>query len=286
MPGQGARSHIVDGMGDMELPFQPGSVSRDVLQRPVFLLGGMNALLLQLAEPGVAAGVADHSDFANRIFDRLRHTIDLLVEIGLGEPSEAERAIDEMEAAHRGVAGSMPDGSTYDAADPELRLWVLATLIATVLQVEERYVGEFSEEERRRYIQESQAVAKALGVDLPPDLESFRHYMRERLDSLEVTGDARHIADHVLHARIGMIPPAGLAPLRVVTADLLPARLRAAYGLYLSPRQRRWLRRVQRLSRIVVPRLPHWIRTFPLLRPASGVRELLRDRTMAGRNRR
>lgn len=263
-------------MGEVELPFQPGTVSRDVLRRPVFLLGGMNALLLQLAEPRVAAGVAEHSDFADRVFDRLRHTIDLLVEIGLEEPSDAERAVDEMEEAHRGVAGSMPDGSIYDAADPELRLWVLATLIATVLQVEERYVGEFGEGERSRYIQESQAVARALGVDLPPDLESFRHYMRKRLDSLEVTADARHIANHVLHARIGVIPPAALAPLRVATADLLPARLGAAYGLELSPRQRRWLGRMQRITRKTLRRLPHWIRTFPILRPMSGVRELWR----------
>lgn len=273
-------------MGDVELPFEPGTVSRDVLRRPVFLLGGMNALLLQLAEPGVAAGVAEHSDFANRIFDRLRHTIDLLVEIGLGEPPEAERAVNEMEEAHRGVAGSMPDGSIYDAADPELRLWVLATLIATVLQVEERYVGEFGEDERSRYIQESRAVARALGVEIPPDLGSFRQYMSERLDSLEVTANAGHIADHVLHARIGVIPPAALAPLRVVTADLLPARLRAAYGLNLSPRQQRWLGRMQRLTRKTLPRLPHWIRTFPILRPTSGVRELLRETASTGRDRR
>lgn len=265
-------------MSDVELPFQPDTISRDVLRRPVFLLGGMNALLLQLAEPGVAAGVADHSDFANRIFDRLRHTIDLMVEIGLGEPDDAERAAREMEKAHRGVAGSMPDGSTYDASDPELRLWVLATLIATVLQVEERYVGEFGEGERSRYIEESLAVARVLGVDLPPDLGSFRKYMRGRLESLEVTTNARQIAGHVLYARIGPIPPATLAPLRVVTADLLPARLRASYGLDLSPRQRRWLHRTQRLSRMTLPHLPHWIRTFPILRPTSGVRELLREK--------
>lgn len=265
-------------MDDVELPFQRGTVSRDVLRRPVFLLGGMNALLLQLAEPGVAAGVAEHSDFANRIFDRLRHTIDLMVEIGLGEPDDAERAVTEMEEAHRGVAGTMPDGSTYDAADSELRLWVLATLIATVLQVEEAYVGEFGEDERSRYIEESQVVAGVLGVDLPPDLGSFRQYMRNRLESLEVTTSARQIAGHVLYARIGLIPPMALAPLRVVTADLLPARLRAAYGLDLSPRQRRWLHRAQRLSRMTLPRLPHWIRTFPILRPASGVRELLGKR--------
>lgn len=131
-------------MGDVELPFRPGTVSWGVLRRPVFLLGGMNALLLQLAEPRVAAGVAEHSDFSNRVFDRLRHTVELMVEIGLGEPSDAEQALRDMAEVHRGVEGSMPDGSTYDAADPELRLWVLATLIATVLKVEARYVGEFA----------------------------------------------------------------------------------------------------------------------------------------------
>lgn len=274
-------------MGHVELPFQPGTVSRDVLRRPVFLLGGMNALLLQLAEPGVAAGVAEHSDFANRVFDRLRHTIELLAEIGLEEPSDAERAVHEMEEAHRGVAGSMPDGSTYDAGDPELRLWVLATLIATVLEVEKKYVGEFVESDRSRYYQESHAVADALGLgNLPPDIDSFRRYMCRRLDDLEVTAQAREVADHVLHARIGVIPPAVLAPLRVVTADLLPPRLRTAYGLHLSSRQRRWLRRMQRLSRMVLPRLPHWIRTFPLLRPTSGIRELWREKASTGRDRR
>lgn len=271
------QSHTVRGMGEVELPFQPGTVSRDVLRRPVFLLGGMNALLLQLAEPRVAAGVADHSDFGHRVFDRLRHTIELIAEIGLEEPPDAERAVEEMEAAHQGVIGSMPDGSTYDAADPELRLWVLATLISTVLKVEERYVGEFDLNDRSRYYRESHAVAGALGVVLPPDLESFRRYMNARIETVEVTANARNIADHVLHARIGVLPPATLAPLRVVTADLLPARLRAAYDLNLSPRQRRWLQRTQRLSRMTLPRLPHRVRTFPILRPVSGFREVLRE---------
>jgi uncharacterized protein (DUF2236 family) len=120
----------------VSLPFRAGTVSWDVLRRPVFLLGGMRALLLQIADPRIAAGVADHSNFTERVFDRMRHTVELMVEVGLGDSARAQRAIDEMRQAHRGVRGVMPDGSIYDAGDPALRLWVLATLIDTVLVVE------------------------------------------------------------------------------------------------------------------------------------------------------
>lgn len=270
----------VDDVSEPTLPFGPGTVSWDVLRRPVFLLGGMNALLLQLAEPKVAAGVAEHSDFSNRIFDRLRHTVELMMEVGLGEPSQAEQALDEMDRAHEGVRGSLPDGSSYDAEDPELRLWVLATLISTVISVERRYVGEFDDEDRGRYYQESMAVARALRVgDPPPDLVAFRAYMDRRTASLEVGEQARRIAGHVLYPRMGWAPPWVFAPLRVVTADLLPARLRHGYGLHMSAAQRRWLRRAQSLSRVIIPRLPNWIRTFPVLRPVSGVRDRIVNRS-------
>lgn len=264
-------------MDEVGLPFVPGTISRDVLRRPVFLLGGMNALLLQLAEPGVAAGVAEHSDFSNRIFDRLQHTLEVMTVVGLAEPADARRALRDMGHAHRGVHGSLPDGSSYSADDPELRFWVLATLIATVLAVEEAYVGEFDEEDRRKYYQESREMARVFGVNhVPADLDEFRSYMRHRLSTLEVTDRAREVARRVLYPRIGWwLPPAFLAPLRLATADLLPAPLREAYGLRLSPAQEQWLRRFQAGSRAVIPRLPDWIRTFPVLRPA-----VVEDRTL------
>lgn len=262
------------------LPFEPGTVSRDVLRRPVFFLGGMSALLLQLAEPRVARGVTEHSDFRNRIFDRLRHTIELMMDLGMGQPSQARGAVREMERAHRGVRGQMPDGSTYDAADPELRLWVLASLTATVLAVEEAYVGEYVESDRRRYYQESLVVARALGVQhAPVTLERFRSYMEHQTARLEVTEEAREVAEHVIHPRIGWLSPGMFSLLRPITADLLAPRLRAGYGLSISRAQQRRLHVVQSLSRATIRRLPDWIRTFPVLRPVSGTWDRIRGVT-------
>jgi uncharacterized protein (DUF2236 family) len=261
-------------MDDVTLPFRAGTVSWDVMRRPVFLLGGMRALLLQIAEPRIAAGVAEHSNFTERVFDRLRHTVELMVEVGLGDPAEAQRAIDEMRRAHRGVRGTTPDGTPYDAGDPELRLWVLATLIDTVLVVEQTYVGEFNEEDRARYYRESLEVARVLDVgNAPSSLDQFGKYVDERVAGLDVTDQARQIAHHVLHAKLGRLPHWSFAPFRVVTTELLPQRLRDGYGLSLSQHQVRWLRRCQSASRATLPRMPGWVRTFPLLRPVSGLRE-------------
>lgn len=266
---------------DVSLPFRAGTVSWDVLRRPIFLLGGMRALLLQISEPRIAAGVAEHSDFADRVFDRMRHTVELMVEVGLGDPTEAQRAVVEMKRAHRGVRGTMPDGSIYDATQPDLRLWVLATLIDTVLVVEATYVGEFRDEDRARYYRESLEVARVLEVaDAPPSLDEFHGYMTERFDRLAITDHARQIAHHVLYPSLGWAPQWALAPLRVITADLLPVRLREGYGMSLSPRQAIWLGRFQALTRVILPRMPDWIRTFPLLRPIGG----LKDRISHSRN--
>jgi len=261
-------------MDDVTLPLRAGTISWDVLRRPVFLLGGMRALLLQIAEPRIAAGVAEHSNFTERVFDRMRHTVELMVEVGLGDAVEAQRAIVEMRHAHRGVRGTTQDGTPYDADDAELRLWVLATLVDTVLVVEQTFVGEFHEEERERYYRESLEVARILDVgNAPSSLAEFGDYVNDRVAGLTVTDQARHIAHHVLHPKLRGIPPWSFAPLRVVTTDLLPQHLRDGYGLHLSSRQGRWLQRFQSASRTTLPRMPGWVRTFPLLRPISGLRE-------------
>ncbi|MES1170192.1 MAG: oxygenase MpaB family protein, partial [Leifsonia sp.] len=49
----------------------------------VLVLGGAAAILLQVADPVVARGVAEHSDFARRPMDRLRNTLRYVYAVGL-----------------------------------------------------------------------------------------------------------------------------------------------------------------------------------------------------------
>ncbi|MFQ5948126.1 MAG: oxygenase MpaB family protein [Acidimicrobiia bacterium] len=267
--------------------FGAGNVSWRVLRQPIYLLGGMRALLLQLAHPNVAEGVLQHSDFVGDVFGRTRRTLDLMLMVGLGEREQADAALERMHAVHARVRGTLPDGSAYDARDPELQLWVLATLIDTVLVVEERFLGEFGPEDRRRYYLESCQVARVFGIPeelIPPDLDTFRRYVDRHLDTLEVSDTAQRLSRFVLRPRFRFLPDLVFVPFRLVTAEMLPERLRAAYGLRRGWWRRRAVKMVERLTRAVVPRLPESVRTFPVLHPALGLRYRLRQ--VAGRVRR
>ena len=59
--------------------FTPASVTWRVHREAAVLLGGGRALLLQVAHPLVAAGVAAHSRFRSAPLERLRRTLDLML---------------------------------------------------------------------------------------------------------------------------------------------------------------------------------------------------------------
>ncbi|HZT64469.1 MAG TPA: oxygenase MpaB family protein [Acidimicrobiales bacterium] len=246
----------------------PDTVSARLLGHPGLLLGGPRALLLQVAHPGVAAGVAQHSDFASDPFGRLTRTLKVMDRIAFGRPEQAAAALAGLDAVHRRVAGVRPDGVAYSADDPELVLWVHATLIDTVLRVDARYLGILDEPARRRFYEESMLLAAAFHLpEVPGDLDAFRRYMAAALDRVEVGDDARRIAGQVIRPSFGaVLGPAGSvlgllsAPLlEAVTADLLPSRLRRAYGLRRGaglPPAAVALQVAATLSRLVSPRLP------------------------------
>ena len=55
----------------------------------VLIVGGAAAILLQVADPAVAAGVARHSRFAERPVERLRNTLTYAYAVVLGTPADA-----------------------------------------------------------------------------------------------------------------------------------------------------------------------------------------------------
>src|SRR5579862_6631483 len=103
------------------------------------MLGGGRALLLQLAHPLVAAGVAEHSDFLASPLRRLERTMTLTLEMVFGTMAQAREAARQVNRAHdrvRGVAG----GVGYHAGDPDLLLWVHSTLIDSALETYATFV--------------------------------------------------------------------------------------------------------------------------------------------------
>jgi uncharacterized protein (DUF2236 family) len=117
--------------------FAPESVIRRIGNSPLTpFLGGGPAVLLQVAHPLVAGGVVRHSDYRHDLWRRLRRTLRALYLITLGTKAEAERAAEAVRTVHSRVRGwtdarlgRFPSGTRYSADDPELMLWVHATLV-------------------------------------------------------------------------------------------------------------------------------------------------------------
>jgi uncharacterized protein (DUF2236 family) len=239
----------------------------------VLLVGGQRALVMQLAHPLVAAGVAHHSDFPARASERLRRTLDLSLTLIYGTPEEAEAAAASIRAVHDRVTG-IAEGVAYRANHPGLLQWVNATLIDTTLLIYDTFVRPLGEVERRRYYAESLDSAEVFGIPrriIPPDIDSFNAYMREMLtgDELRATEDGRRLVRDILSPPVALPfrPPTVLAS--QITLALLPDRLRRMFGLRAGPTARAALGTASALSRLALPWLPPVVREFSKARAST-----------------
>ena len=242
----------------------------------ILLVGGQRALVMQLAHPLVAAGVADHSDFPARALDRLRRTLDLSLALIYGTEDEADAASRSIQAVHDRVTGTA-EGTRYAANDPDLLAWVNATLIDTTLVVYERFVRPLEEEDRRRYYLESVESAAVFGIPrdaMPPTFAEFEAYLAEMLrgDALRATAEGKRLVRDVLRPPLPLPLKAPTAVVRQITLALLPAPIRDLFGLRAGRAARAALAASSAASRAALPWVPPVVREFARARAADSTR--------------
>ena len=254
--------------------FGPGSASWQVDREALLLAGGTCALLMQLAHPAVAAAVAEHSDFRDDPFGRLRRTVTASYAVVFGSTPRAERAIRRINAIHGVVSGRVPEtGQPYQALDPDLLLWVHATLVDTALRVYERYVAPLPPAAGEAYHDEARRVAIRLGVPasvVPPTLVDLRARMAAMLETgeVQVTPTARMLAPSVLYPSRAM-PRLLWDAAHLVSFSVMPPAIRAGYGIPWSKARDRGMRRVAAVSRRMLPLVPAALRHVPHARTAE-----------------
>lgn len=236
---------------------------RLVLREACILAAAGRAILLQVAHPKVARGVAEHSRFTEDPLKRLQGTMYYVYGTAFGTPEEAAWIAGAVNDVHKRVTGP-----GYSADDPELQLWVAATLFDSGLQIYEATLGPMTgvmqEELRQGYAR----FATQLGCPeelWPSSVAEFRAYWQQQVDTLEVTEDAKRICRDMMYS--GSLPwyLRTLLPLnRLITAGLLPERMREEYGFAWNPRRERMFRRVVRGLRLVYPRVPRRMRWLPM----------------------
>ena len=258
--------------------YGPDSEAWALNREAMLLLGaGPRALLLQLAHPLVAAGVADHSDFRADPWRRLQGTLRSYLTIVYGTATAARAEIRRLNELHRSITGP-----GYRARDPELSLWVHATLVDSTIVVADRWLEPLGRERRRRYYVETIPIGRAFGIPahlLPPDLDEFEAYVEGAIEPdgpVHPGAVARELADAVLHPPLGpVIPPLAGIPPRLYAwtlwpaLGLLPRSVREEYGFAWGRPQRAvssWLVATWRWWRAS---LPIELRQMPAARAAD-----------------
>jgi uncharacterized protein (DUF2236 family) len=165
----------------------PDSVHWRVFKNPVSLyIGGVAAVILELAEPRVRTGVWEHSSFRAQPVRRMQRTgLAAMISV-YGPSSAAEAMIARVVRQHRDVRGATPAGQPYAASDPELLLWVQATTGYGFGDAYSRYVRPLTGEQLDRLCAESEPAARLYGVKDPPrsraDVEAVLTAMKDRLE--------------------------------------------------------------------------------------------------------
>lgn len=241
------------------------------------VLGWPRAILMQLAHPLVAAGVCTHSsvrDGAAAPIYRLHATVTAMLGIAFGTADERNAVIARIRQIHTRVNGQLaedvgpfPRGTPYSADDPDLLLWVHATLIDTSLLFYERLVGDLNDDERNEYCRVSAGVAIELGAcpsDVPRDWNAVQDYMQRMLGSPTTTvgTDARLVASVLMHAKALRIAWPVSSLVTRMTIGSLPAGLRAQYGFLWSGADAtslsRLMARVKRVRRATPDTAARW----------------------------
>lgn len=265
------RAHPVYGF------FGPQSQSWRINREAALLLGGMRALLMQVAHPKVAQGVADHSAYQRDPLGRGIRTFQAVHAMVFGTREEAIRAAAAVHAIHCRVQGRLthpPLGMepAYHANDPSLLMWVYATLMDSAGVTYELFFTRLTDEEREGLYQEGKVFAQLVGVPvscIPSTWHAFQDWMAETLSgpTITVTPVARDVARSLL---AGSALTLLLSPVNyLLAAGMLPDRLRREYGLRWNYATRSLYRLLVSSVRVIVRVMPADWRSVPMAHRAK-----------------
>lgn len=145
--------------------YAPDSLSWQVYKNPVSMaIGGIAAVILELAEPRVRSGVWGHSSFSTDTMNRIRRTGLAALTTIYAASEIATSLIHTIARMHEGVVGVTPSGVPYRANDSVLLDWVQATISFGFMEAYASFVRPLSDAERNRFYAESERSARLFGA--------------------------------------------------------------------------------------------------------------------------
>ena len=234
------------------------SVAWQVFKNPLALfVGGVAAVLLELAEPRVRAGVWDHTSFRTDPARRLQRTGLAAMVVVYGARSTAEALIAGVGRVHARVEGRTAEGVAYRATDPELLDWVQATASFGFLEAYCAYERPLPAADRDRFYVEGAPAARLFGAAGAPtsgrEMAALLDAMRPKLGGSAVIPEFLAIM-----RRAPILPPAlrlAQGMLLRAAVEIVPGWARDLLGLGASWRLRPWEVRMLRSAGALADRI-------------------------------
>jgi uncharacterized protein (DUF2236 family) len=161
------------------------------------LIGGIRALLMQALHPGTLAGVANHSRYETDPLGRLAGTTRWLTVTTFGSIQAIDDEANRVNRMHQRVMGNFITGNgenrNYQAADPDLLLWVHIAFTNSFLTAHELYGAEAIPGGADNYVAQWAKSVTRLGLSHAPmtkaelDQTLLDYYTRNELAISEST---------------------------------------------------------------------------------------------------
>jgi uncharacterized protein (DUF2236 family) len=144
------------------------------------MVGGLSSLIVQALHPRALAAVWDHSQFRDKLKDRLSRTAFFVAATTYGSEAFAMKAIQRVNAIHSRITGTDLQGRPYVANEPVLLNWVHLVEATSFLAAYQHLAKTpLSPAEADQYMAEMAVLGHLLGgVDLPSNVAAAEGQMR------------------------------------------------------------------------------------------------------------
>lgn len=237
-----------------------------MLQEGIIFAGAGAALLLQAALPGIRDGTTGgHKELATELIDAMQAHISYISCLVFGTRSERQALLDMLQNGEKPLLGN---GHCARFADhPAQQLWMAATLYATATDFYQRIYGRVDYASAQRAYSEFTLLMNCLGIPAgtwPETRHEFWSYWDDQVSRLTVSTDAALFAQDLRESTDMPRWVQSLKPfLRVTTIEMLPPRLRDAYGLRSTIATRAMYRTCMGFSVAIYPAMPNKWRAYP-----------------------
>ncbi|MFD5135697.1 oxygenase MpaB family protein [Streptomyces sp. NPDC058378] len=257
--------------------FGPGSEFHRFFNDPRWALAVVRATVLEAAHPQIGAALADNSSFVVHPWRRLRNTLVSLQRMFGADEETRQREAARLNRLHRRLSGTDARNRPYDAMDPGVRAWVVATLFessVTMCRLSGQPLGQTTME---RLYAEFRAFLAALGDEeghLPSTLPEFwQYYDRMVAEELQNTEALRiilfklfeHLPAPPLFAGLPTVWATGRAlagpVIGTITVASLPEAFRRRAGLPEVPGAQTLMQSAYMAARLAGALPDNWLQT-------------------------